>query len=510
MAGSLLARQLIRRLPDVRIAVFERKSEYSHNVGESMVEIASNYFVRRLGLGSYLYDRHYPKNGLRFFFDSEEKDTPLTEMSEIGTEALPFHPAFQVDRSRLEADLMKMNERDGVEVRRGAKVAALELGSQGSRHRFTVTDRSGIETFDARWVIDATGRNRMIAGLEDLHVPETRLQNSSVWGWFEGVTDIDSLGPESFRQRVRHTPRQLSTIHFNHRGYWIWFIPLQDGTTSIGVLCDRNHFRNEWLEADGFLEFLRGHRGIATLLQNAKPIGIRGLKHLAYGTRRLYSHDRWALVGEAAAFPDPYYSPGADFIAIANDFAADLVTRDLESEKDAERAVRTKLYNDFVHFRFEAAMRLYIDQYSHLGSYELCKLKWDFDVACYYNLWLSSYLQDQHLDKEFLEGQLRQSSFVLTALANFGKLFGKIDRHLTDTGQYRRRNRDEYSTGAGQLDFATQVGLPRTEEDVMRQTEEIFNAIRFRGLELLGRAAPEASEGPKPLAWFIVPRDLSE
>ena len=106
MAGSLLARQLVRRLPSHRIAVFEKKQEHSFTVGESMVEIASNYFVRRLGLGSYLYDRHYPKNGLRFFFDSSEKDAPLPEMSELGSASLPFHPAFQVDRSRLETDLL--------------------------------------------------------------------------------------------------------------------------------------------------------------------------------------------------------------------------------------------------------------------------------------------------------------------------------------------------------------------------------------------------------------------
>ncbi len=58
MAGSLLARQLARQLPERRIAVFERKTEYELNVGESMVEIASDYFVRRLGLSSYLFDRH--------------------------------------------------------------------------------------------------------------------------------------------------------------------------------------------------------------------------------------------------------------------------------------------------------------------------------------------------------------------------------------------------------------------------------------------------------------------
>ena len=122
MAGNLLARQLTRRLPNRRIGLVEKKLEHTYNVGESMVELASNYFVRRLGLGSYLYDRQYPKNGLRFFFDSSAKDTPLHEMSELGSAAPPFHPAFQIDRSRLETDLIAMNARDGVRVHRGERV----------------------------------------------------------------------------------------------------------------------------------------------------------------------------------------------------------------------------------------------------------------------------------------------------------------------------------------------------------------------------------------------------
>ena len=40
IAGTLLARQLRRRLPDLRITVFERGSRASFKVGESTVEIA--------------------------------------------------------------------------------------------------------------------------------------------------------------------------------------------------------------------------------------------------------------------------------------------------------------------------------------------------------------------------------------------------------------------------------------------------------------------------------------
>ncbi|MDH5567745.1 MAG: NAD(P)/FAD-dependent oxidoreductase [Myxococcales bacterium] len=505
MAGNLLARQLVRRLPRARIAVFDKKHAHAHNVGESMVEIASNYFVRRLGLGSYLYQRQTPKNGLRFFFDTPERDTPLPEMSEIGSDSLPFHPAFQIDRSRLEGDLIEMNARDGVRVHLGARVTDLELARDGSAHRFSVSDGSHTQECASRWLVDASGRSRLIARREGLDVPETQLANASVWGWFTGVTDIDAVGPDAFRARVRHTPRRLSTLHFMYRGYWIWFIPLQDGMTSIGVVCEKRHLDPRTRTPDGFLDFLRGHEAVRSLLENAKPIATQGYRHLAYGTQRFFSPERWALVGEAAAFPDPFYSPGADFIALANDFSTDLIARDLAGEPLRARAER---YDQFMRFRFEAAMRLYRDHYPLFGSYELTKLKWDLDVGCYYNLWISQYLCDEHLNGRALRRQLLQREPVLAALSNFTALFRLLENRLRETGAYHRSNRGAYSDGQDCIRFMKEVGRPRSEGEVLARTEQIFNAVRDRALDLLEGTPGHGRREPKPLAWFLEPRAL--
>ena len=101
LAANLLARQLRRHAPKLSVAIFERETTRSYKVGESTVEIASNYFNRRLGLNTYLYDQHLPKNGLRFFFDRETKDAQLPELSEIGLAGLPPYPSFQLDRASV-------------------------------------------------------------------------------------------------------------------------------------------------------------------------------------------------------------------------------------------------------------------------------------------------------------------------------------------------------------------------------------------------------------------------
>lgn len=152
LAGNLLARQVRRMLPELSVAVFEREVERTYKVGESSVEIAAHYWVRRAGLATYFHKEHLPKNGLRFFFDSEARDLELEQMSEIGVNGLPPYLSFQMDRARLERDLLRMNAELGADVRMPAKVSNLVLGQDGARHTFTVDEDGRRTEWSARWV----------------------------------------------------------------------------------------------------------------------------------------------------------------------------------------------------------------------------------------------------------------------------------------------------------------------------------------------------------------------
>src|SRR5207248_2966068 len=130
-------------------------------VGESTVEVAANYMIRRLNLGTYLYQHQLPKNGLRFFFDSKEKDLPLPRMSEIGSDHMPFHPSFQLERAALERDLVTMNRAAGVRVELGATVIDLEVarggapGGEAPPHLVTYEQGGVRHEVACRWLCDA-------------------------------------------------------------------------------------------------------------------------------------------------------------------------------------------------------------------------------------------------------------------------------------------------------------------------------------------------------------------
>jgi flavin-dependent dehydrogenase len=427
-------------------------------------------------------------------------------MSEIGSVSLPFHPAFQIDRKRIDGDLAQMNAADGVHVRRGAKVRDIELGKGGAPHHFTAVEDGGRQTrYEARWLVDASGRAKLISRLEGLGEPESELLNASVWGRYEGVTDIDSLGPDSFHSRIRYSARRLSTVHFLYPGYWIWFIPLRDGVTSVGLVCERHILKPEMRTQEGFQAFLRSHTAAASLLENAKPVDHGCYMQLAYKTTRFFSADRYGLIGEAACFTDPFYSPGSDFMALENDFLTDLIQRDHDGRPEEEQRERTRLYDEFMLFRQEATFALYRHQYSLLGSYETCKLKWDLDIGSYYNLWVDAYMRDQHLDPAWLANQIAQRPYVLRALENFQQLFATVEKQLLKSGDYYRRNLGEYNDGRDCLGFLHQVGRTDDVATTLARTAEIFNRVRSDAHRILGNAGEQQ---PVPLARFLGRRPL--
>jgi len=504
LAGNLLARQLRRTVPRASVAVFERDTERTFKVGESTVEIAADYLTRRLGLTSYLYQEQLPKNGLRFFFDTEERDAELHRMSEIGLSHLPPYPSFQIDRARFERDLLDMNRRDGVDVHVGVRVADLELADDGSDHSFRAVRPDGESRWRARWVVDASGRGGTIARLRDLKVPERSHRIAAAWGRVRGLSDMDDWPVDTWRARARYTARSLSTNHFCYPGYWLWAIPLGHGITSLGVVADRSQWSTAYHEPEGLMAHLREHRAMRDLLADAELVDNGFLTQLAFRTRRFFSPEHWAVVGDAAAFTDPFYSPGSDFIAVENDMVADMVARDVEGEDVAERC---ESYDQFMQHRFDTTMLLYEGQYPVLGSYGLFRAKVRFDCACYYHLWFDSYARDEHLDLRTVQGMLRRKEPVLQAMKNFARMFRDAAERLHSRGDYFRDNLDEHVLDGreafGPLEV---VGAKRKRREIDRHTEDIFNRARTMVTRLLEGA--DAPERRRPLFAFVEDVDL--
>jgi hypothetical protein len=150
-------------------------------------------------------------------------------------------------------------------------------------------------------------------------------------------------------------------------------------------------------------------------------------------------------------------------------------------------------------FRHQAVMRLYRGLYDLIGSYELMRLKWDFDIGSYHNLWVAPYMTDQLTDAAFLTRQLRQQRFVLGAMDNFRALFQRVEAKLALNGAYHRRNRGVFSYGLENIDFLPKIGLPRSRQETLEQAGRTFETVRRQACALLGEEPGEAW----PLQAFV-------
>jgi flavin-dependent dehydrogenase len=420
LAGLTLARQLHLEAPHLRVLVAEKRKhpvrEAAHKVGESSVEIGAHYFATVLRLEPHLRAKQLEKLGLRYFFPQGD-NRDVTRRVELGPPVHPPVPSFQLDRGRLENYLLEDLRARGVEVLDGCSVKAITL--QSRNHEVTIEQGGGARrTVRGRYLVDASGRTGLIKRQLGLAREADHGANAS---WFrvpERVCIDDWSDDPAWRARVPSGQRWLSTNHLMGRGYWVWLIPLGNGSTSIGIVADGDlHPYSRINRFDRALAWLREFEPqCAEVVERYQDRleDFLALKHYAHGCERVHSPDGWSLVGEAGVFTDPFYSPGSDFIAIGNDFAADLIIRTAAGEDVRQRAEE---FNT-THLRlFDAFLRLYSHQYPLMGNAQVMTAKAAWDNGAYWAIPAPLYFQRRYTRPEFMQSidPLMRRFFVLHA-----------------------------------------------------------------------------------------------
>lgn len=405
LAGQTLARQIQRQCPSVSILVTELRhrpaKEAAHKVGESTVEIGAHYLSKILGLESHLLQSQLRKAGLRYFFSHDDNED-IASRVEMGASYFPPVPSYQLDRGRLENMLADENVLHGIEIWDGCK--AVEVTRHQDTH-FISLERDGESiSVAARWVVDASGRAGLLKRQLGLK-RECGHKCNAVWFRIAEQIDIGewSHAPH-WQTRIEKGLRWLSTNHFMGRGYWVWFIPLASGATSVGIVADAAlHPLEDMRSFDRALKWLHRYEpqcGREVEKRRDKLMDFIVLKDYAHRCARVFSGDRWALTGDAGVFTDPFYSPGSDFIAMSNTFITDLILRDLGGEEIAKRA---NDYNRVYLNTFESFLSIYEGQYPLMGNPQLMAAKIVWDFAIYWGFLTLQFLGGRLCDLELLE-----------------------------------------------------------------------------------------------------------
>jgi flavin-dependent dehydrogenase len=323
---------------------------------------------------------------MRFWFSNSSAKT-LEDCSEIGGKYLSRVPAFQVDRAALDEEVLRRAIALGAEILRPATAGKIQLNS-GGEQSVEVRIGENSKTLFARWIVDASGVAALLARQQGWWRANEEHPTAAVWARWSGVKDWDGWElAQKFPEWAMSCNgiRSTATNHFVGSGWWAWCIPLKGGDVSLGVVFDQRLLR--WPEGGSLgkrlKDFLMQHPVGRELLADAQwhEGDVHWRKNLPYFSTT-FAGDGFVIVGDAAGFLDPIYSPGMDWISFTSWSAAQLI---LAQQRGEDLMSKIAKHNqDFAKSYKRWFAALYKDKYEYIGDYDLMRLAFQLDVGLYY------------------------------------------------------------------------------------------------------------------------------
>lgn len=416
LAGLCLARQLLLST-DKRILLVDRREvpPERQKVGEATVQVSGYYLSRVLELEEHLLREHFLKYNLRFYWPTGAGADRCESFSQSYIRGLSNIATYQLDRNKLEKELLRLNrEHPRCEFIAPLQGVDIQLDGEGPHGFRLQTEDGGEIAGKAGWVVDATGRGRLLSGKLGFK-RESPIKHGAYFVWVEGLvnpehlTDLtmDEIRKRPDRSSLGHLPIFLATNHFCGEGYWFWLIPLH-GMTSLGLVYEHGKVpRKEVSSPEGMIEWICRERPLfARDLPFRKVLSHSGLTSYAHDSSRTLSADRWAMTGEACRFSDPLYSPGGDMISIYNTLIVDAIKTADRQELEG----KVRMYEILARSVYESYVPGFEIGYEMLGDQESFSLRYTWELTIYFAFLVFPFINDLMTDQAFLPGFLRRYS----------------------------------------------------------------------------------------------------
>lgn len=336
-AGSAAATLLADQGWSVRL--FERDRFPREHVGESLLP-ASLPILDALGVLPAVQQAGFiEKYGATMVWGTDAEP-----WSWYFRETNPEHPhAYQVWRPTFDKLLLDNAAKHGVDVREEHRVIDVSFGPPGAE--LHVVTSSGVELdVKARFVVDASGQNGLIAHKLNLRQNDDYFQNLGIYAYFEDAAHLDP--PDDGNIFIESYPEG-----------WIWMIPLSGGRTSVGAVVDSRAGQTA-IQDQGLAEFFQSQlaqapRASALLTDAHRYDGPHVVRDWSYVAEPLIG-EAHILVGDAACFVDPLFSSGVHLALSSAMLGAAFVTTALRNPGMAAPAseVYAELYmQQYRHFR---------------------------------------------------------------------------------------------------------------------------------------------------------------
>jgi len=330
-AGSTVAALLAEKGHDV--VLLEKAQHPRFHIGESLLPMNMPLFDR-LDLRNEVEAIGITKHGAEFVSPWHEH-TSRFMFGEAMDKSFPY--AVHVRRSEFDELLFRNAAKRGARTFEGQRAthvdavpADREAAGEGARAAVKVVGDDGVETtWRPRFVVDASGRDTLLASQLGVKRRNRKHASAALFGHFANAQRMPGRLEGS-----------ISLFWFDHG--WFWFIPLRDGSTSVGAVAHPSYFKNRKGDLSQFLmetialaPKLADRLKDATLMEPATSTG-----NYAYDAK-FCRGERFVMIGDAYAFVDPMFSSGVYFAMHSAFESATAVDHWLVGEaKPAERAFR--------------------------------------------------------------------------------------------------------------------------------------------------------------------------
>ena len=269
--------------------------------------------------------------------------------------------AFQVIRSEFDALLLRHAAACGATVLERTFVRDIEFGQDGRPVQAVYVMADGSEQRIAfKFLIDASGRYGLLANhLLKSRVFHQAFDNVAIWRYWHGG---------------RPTPRVEGGIITEATPLgWIWYIPLHDGTTSVGIVTSRAHAIEFGLGSNSeelYSAVLRASTLVSAQLDRATAAsGLRVERDYSYHSTQ-FTGPGYFMAGDAACFVDPVLSSGVHLATMSGLMAAACVRSCLLDGCDeaTARSFYEGNYQTAFH-RFLGFLSAFYDQNRHVHWY---------------------------------------------------------------------------------------------------------------------------------------------
>jgi flavin-dependent dehydrogenase len=345
-AGSVAAGFLAQA--GLRVSLFERERFPRYHIGESLLS-ATLPILDALGVLPAIEDAGFiRKPGGTFVWGAQAAPWSFFFRDDPG--GRPY--AYQVVRAEFDHLLLKHAAQVGTDVREAHRVETIDY--DGVRNRVRAVDERGAPVeAEAAWVVDASGQQALLGRRDQLRRFDPFFKNLAVFGYWEGAQQLDG-----------ELAGNILSAAFADG--WFWFIPLHDGSTSVGAVVDATRFAGE---AGGdaaalYQRLVAACLPVARRVRGARRSGpVRVIRDYSYCSDR-FSGPGYLLAGDAACFIDPVFSTGVHLACLSGYLAAHTLESILGAA-NGDAAVAVARYDARYRAAFERYRRFLYFFYDH-------------------------------------------------------------------------------------------------------------------------------------------------